>query len=499
MKLDRLSNCVHKISRYRSEMVSPWNLYSTKALGHLIYTRQWDESSTNELFHRISPVRNQNVSLVPILDQWVKEGGPVNRDFFIDIIRRLRSFRRYNHALQISMWMTDKKYHVLTSSDVAIRLDLILKDQGIDGMEKYVHTVPQNLIGFDVYGALLSCYATWRCVEKAEAIMQKMKDLGYAVTASLYNAMLTLYQRTKNMEKFDTLLQEMEEEGIIRNGFTISIQINAYAAAMDIEKMDKVVRMLESDPDLVSDWTSYTAAANGYKKAGLLDKASEMLKKAEARVTTQSISIAYNHLLTQYAGIGRKDEVLRVWSVYKKECKVDINGYMCVLNSLAKVGDIEMVEKVFDEWESQNTGCDIHVSNILVNAYSKQGLFEKAEAIIDKVISKGGKPNCWSWYFFATGYLERDQPEKAVEMMKRAIVLSERLWKPSCVSLEACVEHLKGVAGMEEAEKFVKLLMNKSIISNFMHEKLLNLCKKSVENGATMEFTEPVKEDGIQN
>ncbi|WCJ34112.1 Pentatricopeptide repeat-containing protein At2g20710 mitochondrial [Euphorbia peplus] len=433
------------------------NLYSTKAKPIVRCLKLWQDS-TIELYHRISSVGDWKTSMEPILDRWVEEGRSVNKKGLKAIISELRYYKRYTHALQISMWMTEKRDFELSPLDAIIRLELISKSQGTEQAEKYFDDLPHDQKGVQVYCALLKCYATAECVEKAEVIMQKMKDLGYIKKATEYNSMLNLYYKTGNMDKLDALLQDMEVNGIVRDRYTSSILFSAYASIMDVEKMDKMVRMMESKREFAYDWSNYTVIAAGYRKAGLLDKAFEMLKKAEACLTPNPKFPAYNSLLTEYATIGRKDEVIRVWSLYKNFIVFN-QGYKCVLKSLAKLGDIETAEEIFDEWESQDRlAYDMIVPNIMIGAYSRKGLMEKAEAFIDRAISKGGKPNAWTWYYLVEGYLLTEQPQKAVEMMKKAFVISETGWKPDMVLFKACLEYLERAGDTEQTKEFANLL-----------------------------------------
>ncbi|XP_012090892.1 pentatricopeptide repeat-containing protein At2g20710, mitochondrial [Jatropha curcas] len=121
-------------------------------------------------------------------------------------------------------------------------------------------------------------------------------------------------------------------------------------------------------------------------------------------------------------------------------------------------------EKVFEEWESQNLVHDIRVANALIGAYSRKCLVESAETLVDKVLSKGWKPDAYTWYYLATMYLQNDQTPKAVEMMKKAIVVSGPKWKPSSDSLTSCLEYLNGEGEFEKVEKFIKLLVDNGII-----------------------------------
>ena len=79
--------------------------------------------------------------------------------------------------MQISKWMTDKRYLELTSRDAATRLDLIAKVQGLKPAANYFVTLPQQLKGVNTYGSLLNCYCRVQSVEKAEAVIARDEGL----------------------------------------------------------------------------------------------------------------------------------------------------------------------------------------------------------------------------------------------------------------------------------------------------------------------------------
>ncbi|XP_031265388.1 pentatricopeptide repeat-containing protein At2g20710, mitochondrial-like [Pistacia vera] len=404
--------------------VSRISSYST-ATGNL--TTEWRSSSPysnsmRDLFRRISTLGDATVSIVPLLDQWVQEGRTVEKEQLQLFIKELRSFRRFNHALQISMWMTDKRYIPLNADDVAVRLDLISQVHGVERAGNYFNNVSKQLRRFPVYSALLKCYANAKSVEKAEATMQEMSDLGFFIrTPLLYNSMLNLYYKTGNFEKFDSLIHEMEEKGISYNKMTFCIRLNAYAAASDVEGIDKIVNMMEFYPTVLLDWELYATAASGYAKAGFLDKSLQMLKKSEGLIPGESK--AYEILIKQYATTGRKDEVLRLWELYKKNVTVYNSGYKSVMSSLLKFDDLESAEKIFEEWESQSLSYVFRIPNLLIGCYCRKGLLQKAESLLGKAILMGEKPDWKTWFYMATGYLKNNQTLVAVEAMKEALVV----------------------------------------------------------------------------
>ncbi|XP_031265391.1 pentatricopeptide repeat-containing protein At2g20710, mitochondrial-like [Pistacia vera] len=123
---------------------------------------------------------------------------------------------------------------------MATRLDLIHKVEGIEQAENYFNNIPIQLGGHEVYSTLLNCYLNEKSLEKAEATMQKMRDLGLAKYALVYNTLLKLYYQNENYEKLDSLMHETEEKGIGCDKVIFSIRLSAYAATSDVRIFEKV-------------------------------------------------------------------------------------------------------------------------------------------------------------------------------------------------------------------------------------------------------------------
>ncbi|KAJ0028137.1 hypothetical protein Pint_36271 [Pistacia integerrima] len=345
-----------------------------------------------------------------------------------------------------------------SAGDVAIRLDLISKVHGVEQAENYFNNVQKQFRSLPVYSALLNCYANAKSVEKAEATMQEISDLGLLpVEPLIYNSMLNLYYKTGNYEKFDCLIREMEEKGIGYNKMTFCILLNAYAGASDVEGIDKIVNLMESYPTVLLDWELYATAASG--------------RFSDAK--------AYEILIRQYATTGQKNEVLRLWEIYKKNFAAYNRGYISIIKSLLKFDDLESAEKIFEEWESQSSIYDFRIPKFLIGFYCRKGLLQKAESLISKEKLKGVKLDWKTWFYMATGYLKINQTLEAVEAMKEALVVCRNKWNPR-TDLVGSLKFLKdGVEDIEGFEKFINMLREKDIISEDLQEKWLN----NVQNG----------------
>jgi pentatricopeptide repeat protein len=172
---------------------------------------------------------------------------------------------------------------------------------------------------------------------------------------------------------------------------------------------------MESNGEVVADWNTYCVAADGCLKAGIMEMAMTMLKKLEGQITEKTKSIAFDTLLKLYSRKGNKDELYRIWKPDEKRDKIYNKGYMSMISSLLMLDDIEAAEMMFKEWESRELSYYFRVPNILINAYCRNNLLEKAESLIDHAMMKGSEPSADAWYSLASGYLEVNQIPMAKE------------------------------------------------------------------------------------
>ncbi|XP_022989754.1 pentatricopeptide repeat-containing protein At4g21705, mitochondrial-like [Cucurbita maxima] len=410
------------------------------------------------LFARISPLGSPELSVVPILDQWIQEGRMI-KDFELRrIVRDLRNCRRYGQALEVSEWMRSKGLFSFTTRDFAVQLDLIGRVQGLDSAEKYFSSVSNQEEMGKLYGALLNCYVREGLVDKALSHMQKMKEMGFASSPLCYNDIMCLYLNTGQVDKVPNVLSEMKENGVLPDNYSYRICISSYGARSDLIGMLKVLKEMESQTHISMDWTTYSMVANFFIKAGMHEKAMSYLRKCEDKVNQDALG--FNHLISLYTSLGCKDEVMRLWALQKK-CKKQVNrDYITMLGCLVKLEFLEEAEKLVKEWVSSCECYDFRVPNVLLIGYSKRGLIERAEKMLQNIISDGRIPPPNSWGIIAAGYLEKQNLEKAFKCMKEAVAVQEQNkgWRPKPSVLSSILRWLSENGRYEELKEFLSSL-----------------------------------------
>ncbi|MED6154969.1 hypothetical protein PIB30_001111 [Stylosanthes scabra] len=369
--------------------------------------------------------------------------------------------------------MSESSKYNLTPGDIAKHLNLISRVHGLERTESFLRGIPAELIGFKINAALLKCYADHKSLEKAEAIMKKIKEIHPVGSPVCYNMMLKLYAQLGKYDKLDNLMREMMEKDIC-NGATYTIRLNAYVAAADIEGMEKLLMKMEIDPLATVDWYIYATAANGYLKVGKVEKALSALKKSEQLAVGREKKLAYESIQTIYASLGNRDEVYRIWTKCKSLNKFHNKGYLCMLNSLVKLGDIVGAEKILEEWESNYKVFDSRIPNLMIRTYCKLGMLDKAEAYIKRLLDSDKQLHASTWDNLADHYCLDNDMEKAVQAMKNVLSAKLQNWRPNPSVLAASIEYLKEKGDLESVLQILKFYSEGGYLSVATYDKLVS-------------------------
>lgn len=396
---------------------------------------------------------------------------------------------------KVSEWKRSKGLWPFSPGDQAVHLDLIGKIRGLEFAEKYFQDLSDADKTDKQYGALLNCYVRERLVDKSLSLMHKMKELGYASVID-YNNIMCLYLHTGQHEKVPDVLEEMKQVGVFPNDFSYRICITSYGARSDLGNMEKVLEEMERKSYVFKGWNAYSMVANFFIKAGQKEGALIYLKKCEDKAGNDAR--AFNHLMTHYTNIGNKKAVLRIWNLMKARSNKQINRYYInMLGSLVKLEDFEEAEKVLQEWEPSGNYYDLRVPNTLLIGYSQKGMVEKAETLLQSIISKGKTPTPNSWSIIASGYVTKQDMEKAFQCMKQALAsrAENESWRPKPDLISSILSWTSDHKDIDEVEEFVNSL--KTVIP-MNREMYLSLLKVHVKRGEQVEeILERMKADGV--
>ncbi|KAF7822891.1 pentatricopeptide repeat-containing protein [Senna tora] len=441
-------------------------------------------SHRRNLASRIIPLGNPSISLLPVLDHWVQEGNDVNYNELRSIVKGLRGRFRYNQALEVSEWMRNKGLCPFSPGDQAVQLDLIGRVRGLNFAESYFQDLGDKDQTEKHYGALLKCYVREGLLDESLSLMHKMKEMGYA-SALNYNNIMSLYMHTDQPEKVPDVFAQMKVDGVVPDKFSYRICLSSYGTRSDIANMEKLLEEMERQSHIYKEWNTYAMVAAFYIKAGEKEKALINLKNCEGKAGSDAV--AYNHLISHYSSLGNKNAMMRVWKLQKDKCKKQINrDYINMMGSLLKLGDHEEMERLVEEWESSRNIYDFRVPNILLIGYSRKGMIEKAETMLRSMVDKGKTPTPNSWNIIASGYVAKQEMEKAFQCMKEAVAVRAQNegWRPKPDIISSVLSWITDNKDMDEVEEFVNSLKTVTSMNRDMYLSLIKVyvrCGKEVD------------------
>lgn len=362
--------------------------------------------------------------------------------------------------MQLSETMAERGMNK-TISDHAIHLDLIAKARGVPAAEAYFINLPETSKNHLTYGALLNCYCKELMTEKAEALLEKMNELKLGLTSMPYNSLMTLYTKTGQPERIPSIIQEMKACDIMPDSYTYNVWMRALASGGDISGVERVIDEMKRDGRVTGDWTTYSNIASIYADAGLFGKAEIALKELEKKNAFRDLS-TFQFLITLYGRTGNLLEVYRVWRSLRLAFRKTVNiSYLNMIQVLVNLKDLPGAEKCFREWESGCSTYDIRVANVLIRAYAKDGLLEKAEELKERARRRGAKPNAKTWEIFLDYYLKSGEIKSAVDCVDNAISSGRGdggKWVPSPDVVRNLMQHFEENKDVEGVEGFVEIL-----------------------------------------
>ncbi|XP_027179216.1 pentatricopeptide repeat-containing protein At5g48730, chloroplastic [Coffea eugenioides] len=263
-----------------------------------------------------------------------------------------------------------------------------------------------------IYIKLIVMLGKCKQPEKAHSLFHMMIDEGCAVNTEAYTALLSAYGRSGIFDKAFSLLEEMKNTPSCRpDVFTYSILIKS---CLQVYKFDEV-------------------------QALLTDMASEGIKPN---------TITYNTLIDAYGKAKRFAEMesTLVEMLRQRDCKPDVWTMNSALRAFGGSGQIGLMEKCYEKFQSSGIDPNIKTFNILLDSYGKTGNYEKMSAVMEYMQKYHFKWTLVTYNIIIDAF-GRVGDLKQTEFLFR-LMQSERI-KPNCITLCSLVRAY-GQAGKAE-------------------------------------------------
>ncbi|CAL9133231.1 unnamed protein product [Musa textilis] len=404
--------------------------------------------------------------LTSALNKWVEEGKPLGREEVSSAMLILRKRRLYVTALQFMEWLEANGHIDSVERDYASHLDLIAKVSGLQKAEKYIEKIPESFRSEVIYRTLLANCVGAVNVKKAEDVFNKIRDLGFPISAFACNQLLLLYKRLDRKKIADVLLM-MEKENVKPTLFTYKILIDTKGRANDISGMEQIVETMKAEgvePDLLIQ----AMVARYYIFAGLNEKAEAALKEMEGGDIKENRHVC-RVLLPLYAALGKVDDVGRVWKVC--EANPRLEECLAAIEAWDKLGQIEKAEEAFENISKKWKLSSKHY-NAMLKVYANHKLLTKGKELVKRMSNSGCRIGPLTWDALVKLYVEAGEVEKADSILQKASQQNQgRLLLSSYM---AVMDHYSNRGDVHNAEKIFHRLRQVGYVARMkQYESLL--------------------------
>ncbi|ESQ48401.1 hypothetical protein EUTSA_v10020327mg [Eutrema salsugineum] len=364
-----------------------------------------------ELFESIVAYK----SVKHVLEAWVKEGKDLTQAEVTLAIHNLRKRKSYAMGLQLWEWLRANTQFEFTEANYASQLDLVAKVHSLKKAEDFLKDIPESFRGEVVYRTLLANCVLKLHVKKAEELFNKMRELKFPTSVFACNQLLLLYSKHDRKKIADILLL-MESENIKPTRGTYQFLINSKGLAGDIDGMDKIVETMkeegiELDPEIQATLARY------YLRAGLKDRAEEVMKEIEGKGLTQTPWVCRS-LLPLYADIGDKNNVRRLSRFVDQTLRYD--NCIAAIKAWGKLKEIEEAEAVFDRLVKRYKLVPMLPYFALMEIYTENKMLAKGKDLVKRVSNAGIKIGPSTWHALVKLYVKAGEVEKAEQILNKA-------------------------------------------------------------------------------
>ncbi|KAB1199476.1 hypothetical protein CJ030_MR0G022769 [Morella rubra] len=284
--------------------------------------------------------------------------------------------------------------------------------------------------------------------ESALKVFELLREqLWYRPNSGVYIKLIVMLGKCKQPEKAREVFQAMITEGCVVNHESYTALLSAYSRSGLLDKAFFLLNHMKNTPDCQPDVQTYSILIKSCLQNFAWDKVQDLLSDMEAQ-GIQPNTVTYNTLIDAYGKARRFAEMesILMEMLHERGAEPDVWTMNSTLRAFGSSGQIEIMEKCYEKFQTAGLQPDIRTFNILLDSYGKAGDYDKMSSVMEYM-----QKYHYSWtivtYNVVIDAFGKAGDLKQMEYLFR-LMRSERI-KPCCVTLCSLVRAY-GLAGKPE-------------------------------------------------
>lgn len=341
-------------------------------------------------------------------------GARLGQSLCHNLICLCKAAERYDEAIHVFQEMQR------SGTTPGLRTSCTLMDiHGLKGAIQEAETIFKELqssgqeLDSVAYNVVINMYLRAGLLERAAEILKMVNEHeGFQPDACLFLSMLRVCTKCGMHQEGVKVYQWMLRSKLTWTAALYNGVIHCCGRALPLEQITKVFQAMVYAKVPVNTVTC-NVMIDIFGKAGLLDKAENVLRLAQKQGVQDHIS--FNTIIDAY---GKYKDFNKMEATLTEMQNEGFNGYVEAYNSMldayGKAGQVSKMEDILERMS--RAGCNPNMStfNTLINAYGKEGLIEELQGVLQQMEAVGMKPDFYTYNTLIHAYGNAEMPDVAL-------------------------------------------------------------------------------------
>ncbi|CAJ1958025.1 unnamed protein product [Sphenostylis stenocarpa] len=295
--------------------------------------------------------------------------------------------------------------------------------------------VPQKPRLSSTYNVLIDLYGKAGRLNDAAEVFEEMLKEGVAVDVWTFNTMIFICGSRGDLVEAEALLGMMEEKGVAPDTKTYNIFLSLYAEVGDVDAAVSCYRKIR-EAGLCPDEVTYRALLGVLCKKNMVQDVENLIDEMERDfVGVDEHSLP--GIVEMYVCEGDVDKVYELLKKFQMNGEMSSKIRAAVMDIFAERGLWEEAENMFyGERKLAGWKRDVLECNVMIKAYGKAELYDKAISLFKGMKNHGTWPNESTYNSLVQMLSGGDLVDQAMDLMHE---MQELGFKPPCQTFSAII------------------------------------------------------------
>ncbi|XP_047339036.1 pentatricopeptide repeat-containing protein At3g53170 [Impatiens glandulifera] len=300
----------------------------------------------------------------------------------------------------------------------------------------------------------------WESALKIFSLLRK--QLWYEPRCQTYTKLLIMLGKCNQPKQVGLLFEIMRSDGIQPTIDVYTALIGAYGLNGFLDEAFFILDEMKSAANCKPDVYMFSTLINCCIKSCRFDLIKGVLTEM-SYLGIDCNDVTYNTIIDGYGKTKQFNQMESVLTdmIESGTCLPDVFTFNSIIGAYGKYGDIERMEKWFDEFQLMGVKPDIRTFNILIRSYGKSRMYEKMESVMEFMQKRFYSPTIVTFNIFIEMFGKAGDIQKMEEYFLR---MKDGGMKPNTVTYCSVVSAYSKCGLVTKVDSVMRQVENSDVV-----------------------------------